>query len=126
MKESPRMQRDHQFTLSPLFSTTHQNGGFFNGFTPRGFTPTSRLLDAQRGLGFEDFLLRPNPLTPHLTAIDLQNNMDKIVDSLRSDIQSQENQRNKEKNGLDLDIDLINESVPHPNKNPQVGWFFFS
>jgi hypothetical protein len=119
LRESPRMQRDH-FSLSPLFSTTHQNGGFFNNFTPRGFTPTSRILD-QRGLGFEDFM-RPQPMTPHL-AIDFK--MDKIVDTLRSEIQNQELMRNQEKSGLDLDIDLINDNMQNTHKTPQVGWFFF-
>jgi len=123
--ESPRLGRDHTFTLSPLFSTTHHNGGFFNGFTPRGFTP-SHFLDHNRGLGaFEDYLLRPNPMTPHLAAIDFQSKMDKMVDNLRSDIQGHDAPRMHEKSGLDLDIELINESIPHPTKTPPVGWFFF-
>jgi len=109
--ESPRLHRD-PFILSPLFSTTNQHGGFFSGFTPRAFNPTPRVLDPHRGIGLDDFLLRPSPTNAQLFGIDFNSKMDRIVDNLKTDIQHNTDVGNENhlQGGLNLDIELINDS----------------
>ena len=109
------------FILSPLFSNTHQNGGFFSGFTPRGFNPTPRLLDSHRGIGLDDFMLRPSPTAAQGYNIDFNSKMDRIVENLKSDINhntsvpNPHHERTDDKKGLDLDLELINDSyAPAP------------
>jgi len=109
------------FILSPLFSNTHQSGGFFSGFTPRGFNPTPRLLDGHRGIGLDDFMLRPSPTAAQAYNIDFNSKMDRIVENLKSDINhntsvtNAPHERTDDKKGLDLDLELINESyAPAP------------
>jgi len=110
--ESPRLHRD-PFILSPLFSTTNQHGGFsFGGFTPRAFNPTPRVLDPHRGIGLDDFLLRPSPTNAQLFGIDFNSKMDRIVDNLKSDIQHNTDivNENHPAGKFNLDIELINDS----------------
>jgi hypothetical protein len=109
--ESPRLH-GNPFILSPLFSTNHQHGGFsFGGFTPRAFNPTPRMLDPHRGIGLDDFLLRPSPTNAQLYGIDFNSKMDKIVDNLKTDIQHNTDAGNENHQaGLNLDIELINDS----------------
>jgi len=112
LRESPRFHKD-PFILSPLFSTSNQHGGFFSGFTPKAFNPTPRVLDPHRGIGLDDFLLRPSPTNAQLFGIDFNSKMDRIVDNLKSDIQHNTDAGNgmhPDQKGLNLDIELINDS----------------
>jgi hypothetical protein len=96
---SPRVQRDN-LLLSPLFSS-HQHGGFFANLTPRYFSNFNHHID-HKVFGNEDF--------PHL---DAGENL-----KLHTPIMLGDHQK-----GLNLDIDLIDDSFLHmpltksPNMN---------
>jgi hypothetical protein len=96
---SPRVQRDN-LLLSPLFSS-HQHGGFFSNLTPRYFSGFNHHND-HKGFGNEDF--------PHM---DANENL-----KLHNPIMIGDHQK-----GLNLDIDLIDDSFLHmpltksPNMN---------
>jgi len=98
---SPRIQRDN-LLLSPLFSS-HQHGSFFNNLTPRYFSSFSHQMDGAKGFGTDDFA--------HMGANENLKFTDPI--SLAHDHQK----------GLNLDIDLIDDSFLHmpltksPNMN---------
>ena len=110
------MRRDN-LLLSPLFSTKNQAGGLFRGFTPKNclLTPT---FDVPQGMGYEDPRYYPtmDPEVPH--------RMDKLVDSLKMEIKNRitMNQPNSRglQGGLNLDIDLINDTYGNEvvNKSP--------
>lgn len=124
--DSPKVNPD-TLILSPLFSTTHQfNHNFFRGFTP---TSVASKLDTHRGPGsFDDFMFRPSP-TDHVSRVDFNAKMDKIVDNLKAEIQhnsthlgSEQGSGNK---GMNLDIDLINNTyTPAPPTKSSVGFKF--
>jgi len=93
------MQRD-SLLLSPLFSA-HHHGGFFSGLTPRYFSNTFHATDAAKGFGAEDFVhIEPNDT--------LRNNPISLMDDYQK--------------GLNLDIDLIDDSFLHAplNKSPHM------
>jgi len=96
---SPRVQRDN-LLLSPLFSS-HQHGGFFSNLTPRYFSGFNHHND-HKGFGGEDF-----------THMDANENL-----KLHNPIMIGDHQK-----GLNLDIDLIDDSFLHmplaksPNMN---------
>jgi len=83
---SPRIQRDN-LLLSPLFSS-HQHGSFFNNLTPRYFSSFSHPTDGLKGFANEDF-----------THVDNNN----PTSMIGGDPQK----------GLNLDIDLIDDSFLH-------------
>jgi len=97
---SPRVQRDN-LLLSPLFSS-HQHGGFFTNLTPRYFSSFNHHNDHNK-FGNEDF-----------THMDSENmKLHNAMSMLGGDHQK----------GLNLDIDLIDDSFLHmpltksPNMN---------
>ena len=120
---SPRMHRD-SLVLSPLFSTTNHNGGFFSGFTPKYYSNAPHIPDSSKGLGPDDFLMRPSPT--HMD-IDINARFDKAMDNLKMDIRNNtaplmgDHLHNHQK-GLNLDIDLIDDSYLHQNltKSPNL------
>jgi len=120
---SPRMHRD-SLVLSPLFSTTNHNGGFFSGFTPKYFSNATHNQDTSKGLGPDDFLMRPSPT--HME-IDINSRFDKAMDNLKLEMRSNtvplmgDHHHNHQK-GLNLDIDLIDDSYLHQNltKSPNL------
>lgn len=120
---SPRMHRD-SLVLSPLFSTTNHNAGFFSGFTPKYFSNAPHIPDTSKGLGPDDFLMRPSPT--HMD-IDINSRFDKAMDTLKLDIRNNtaplmgDTLHNHQK-GLNLDIDLIDDSYLHQNltKSPNM------
>lgn len=99
---SPRVQRDN-LLLSPLFSS-NQHGSFFNNLTPRYFSSFNHHADGLKGFGTEDF-----------THMDANENLkfNNNAMSMMGDPQK----------GLNLDIDLIDDSFLHmpltksPNMN---------
>jgi len=99
---SPRVQRDN-LLLSPLFSS-NQHGSFFNNLTPRYFSSFNHHTDGLKGFGTEDF-----------THMDANENLkfNNNAMSMMGDPQK----------GLNLDIDLIDDSFLHmpltksPNMN---------
>jgi len=95
---SPRVQRD-TIMLSPLFSGNH-HGGFFNNFTPKYFTNIPNH-DTTKGFGNEDF----GHMDHH---IDHRNNHLHLGDDYQK--------------GLNLDIDLIDDSFLHAplSKSPNM------
>lgn len=125
--------------LSPLFSTKHQNGSFFQGFTtPKGLTPkgfiTPRaffkgfLATPTNGIesskGFRDEVLRPIPIQSEFD-LNFNSRMDRMVDELKEGIQKSTDVASgvgHEQNGLNLDIDLINESCEpgSATKSPNI------
>jgi len=97
---SPKVQRDN-LLLSPLFSS-HQHGGFFSNLTPRYFSGFNHHND-HKGFGNDDFA--------HMDGnenLKFHNHMSMIGDHQK---------------GLNLDIDLIDDSFLHmpltksPNMN---------
>jgi hypothetical protein len=124
MIESPRGYRD-PFVLSPLYAS-HQ--GFFNGFTPRTFFQTPRLMNPNQNLAFENFMLGGG-LNPQFHAIDFNHKMDKILNNLHMDIQGGAGRiedPNKNKEDFDLDIDLINDTYGiGPTTKSSTGEFKF-
>jgi len=96
---SPRVQRDN-LLLSPLFSS-HQQGGFFTSLTPRYFSSLNHHNDHVKGFGNEDFTHVDENLKIH-------NPLSMVGDPQK---------------GLNLDIDLIDDSFLHmpltksPNMN---------
>jgi hypothetical protein len=122
--DSPRLHRD-ALVLSPLFSTQHQGANFFNRFTPTNpFTP-SLMLDT-RGINFDDFV-RPSPTN---AGGQLNAQMDKIVDNLKSTISHNQGHIGSENSSgqksMNLDIELINDTyAPAPLTNTSVGGFKF-
>ena len=114
--------------LSPLFSTKHQNGSFFQGFTtPKGLTPKGFMTPraffkgflstptngAESSKGFRDEgVLRPIPIQSDFD-FSFNSRMDRMVDELKEGIKKNTDSIagvSLEQNGLNLDIDLINES----------------
>jgi hypothetical protein len=126
---SPKMQRD-TIIPSPLFSSTHQGGGFYRGFTPTNFAHNFPET-ARSGLYFDDFLFRPSPMTP-TAGYEFNAKMDKIVDNLRTDIQNNviphplsEGEPSSGQKSLGLNIDLINDTyVPAPPTKSSIGFNF--
>jgi hypothetical protein len=100
---SPRLQRD-SIMLSPLFSANH-HGGFFSSFTPKYFSNMGHANEGAKGFGHEEFV--------HMDANDnlkmeLRNNPLHMMDDYQK--------------GLNLDIDLIDDSFLHAplNKSPNM------
>jgi len=99
---SPRVHQRDNLLLSPLFSNQH--GSFFNNLTPRYFSSFSHHNDGLKGFGTEDF-----------THMDANENLkfNNNAMSMMGDPQK----------GLNLDIDLIDDSFLHmpltksPNMN---------
>jgi hypothetical protein len=113
---SPRFHRD-SLVLSPLYSASNQNGGFFSGFTPRYFSNVPHMTDSTKGMGPDDFLLRPSPT--HMD-MDVNARFDKMMDpNSRNNINPFMNDPQK---GLNLDIDLIDDSYLHAplSKSPHL------
>jgi len=98
---SPRVQRD-TILLSPLFTSNH-NGGFFNSLTPRYFSNMYHNNDGAKGFGNDDF-----------THMESGDNL-----KLNNPIQMTDNYH---QNGLNLDIDLIDDSFLQAplNKSPNM------
>jgi hypothetical protein len=121
---SPRAHRD-SLMLSPLFSA-NPVGGFFSGFTPRYFSNIPHMAENSKGLGPDDFLMRPSPT--HMD-IDINSRFDKAVDNLKMEIRQNavpiayDQQLNQK--GLNLDIDLIDDSYLHVplTKSPNMMQF---
>jgi len=120
---SPRMHKD-SLILSPLFSSHNPHGGFFNSFTPRYFSGMPHLGDHSKGLGPDDFLLRPSPT--HMDHIDINARFDKVVDGLKFDMRSHPaplmGDMGLHQKGLNLDIELIDDSYLHAplTKSPNM------
>jgi len=120
---SPRMHKD-SLILSPLFSSNNHNGGFFSNFTPRYFSNMPHLGDHSKGLGPDDFLLRPSPT--HMDHIDINSRFDKVVEGLKFDMRSHPaplmGDLNLHQKGLNLDIELIDDSYLHAplTKSPNM------
>jgi len=89
---SPRVQRDN-LLLSPLFSS-HQHGSFFNNLTPRYFSSFSHPTDGMKGFAGEDFPHIENPESLKF------NNPGSMIGG-------------DPQKGLNLDIDLIDDSFLH-------------
>jgi len=95
---SPRVQRDN-LLLSPLFSS-HQHGSFFNNLTPRYFSNFSHPTDGMKGFANEEYT-------------HMENTENMKFNNPTGDAQK----------GLNLDIDLIDDSFLHmpltksPNMN---------
>jgi hypothetical protein len=121
---SPRGHRD-SLILSPLFSA-NPVGGFFSGFTPRYFSTIPQMAENSKGLGPDDFLMRPSPTNMD---IDMNSRFGKAVDNLKMDIRQNavpiayDQQMNQK--GLNLDIDLIDDSYLHVplTKSPNMMQF---
>jgi len=96
---SPRVQRDN-LLLSPLFSS-HQHGGFFNNLTPRYFSSFNHHND-HKGFCNEDFTHIDEHLKSH-------NPLSMVGDQQK---------------GLNLDIDLIDDSFLHMplTKSPNLNF----
>jgi len=94
---SPRVQRD-SLMLSPLFSA-NPHGGFFSNFTPKYFSGMPNT-DGAKGFGTEDF--------GHMDHADHRNNALHLGDDYQK--------------GLNLDIDLIDDSFLHAplSKSPNM------
>lgn len=106
------MRRDN-FVMSPLFTTTHNNG-YFKGFTPTNFTPRQPL-DTNRSIGinFDDFAFR----MPNDNAEMYNKQLDSIVDNLKNEIQNKTDaiDHSSGQKKFDLDISLIDETyTPAP------------
>lgn len=99
------MRRDN-LMLSPLFSTKHQLASLFRSFTPKSYQQTPRP-DSQRHLMFDEVTLRN-------ADVEANARMDKLIESLKTAINTNmELPANNERElvgGLDLDIDLINDT----------------
>ena len=133
--------------LSPLFSNKNQTGGFFNNFTsqgltPKGFTPkgfptrgslfTPRcIVEESKDSMKEESLIKPIPI---LRELDYNLKMDNVVDKLKEDIKNNSSSNstdpgaNNETKGLNLDIELINDSFAAPplTKSPNMSSFQLS
>jgi len=89
---SPRVQRDN-LLLSPLFSSNNPHGSFFNNLTPRYFSSFSHPTDGIKGFAGEDF-----------THMDNNENLK---------FNNQNSMLGDPQKGLNLDIDLIDDSFLH-------------
>lgn len=104
---SPSMRRDN-LMMSPLFSTRHQLTNLFRSFTPKSYQQTPRN-ESQRNLMFDELTLRN-------ADVEANARMDKLIESLKSAINNNielpaNNDMNRDMaGGLDLDIDLINDT----------------
>jgi len=107
---SPRMHRD-SLMLSPLFSSNTHNGGFFSGFTPRYFSNVPHMQDNNKTFGPDDFLLRPSPT--HMD-MDVSARFEKAVENMKMELRNNPVQHlgdhGMDQQGLNLDIDLIDDS----------------
>jgi hypothetical protein len=106
---SPRLRHD-ALVLSPLFSSANQNGGFFNGFTPRYFSNMSHMNETNKGLAADDFLIRPSPT--HMD-VDINGRFEKMMDPMKYDPRNNPGLYMNDQKGLDLDLDLIDDSYLH-------------
>ena len=118
---SPRMHRDSLIS-SPLFSSNHNGGGFFSSFTPRYFSNVPHMSDNNKAFGTDDFFMRPSPT--HMD-IDVSNRFDKTVDNLKMEFRNSQSQlldHGMGQQGLNLDIDLIDDSYLHTSltKSPHL------
>ena len=123
---SPRFA-GNAFILSPLFSTKNHTGGFFQGFTPKNFTPKgfpmSGFLQTPTNLTDyirEDSLMRP--IIPLQKESDYNSTVDQLKEEIKNNSNTTESGNSNEQKGLNLDIDLINDSfiaVPM-NKSPNL------
>ena len=120
---SPRMHRD-SLILSPLFSANNHNSGFFGNFTPRYFSNVPHMPDNNKGFGPDDFLMRPSPT--HMD-IDVNSRFDKAVDNLKMELRNNpaplmNDHHGMDQQGLNLDIDLIDDSYLHAplTKSPHI------
>jgi len=91
---SPRLHRDN-LLLSPLFSS-HHHGGFFSSLTPRYFSNISHTNEGAKGFGAEDF---GHMETGDNLKMETRNNPVPLMGDYQK--------------GLDLDIDLIDDSFLH-------------
>ncbi len=99
--------------LSPVYTSTNNNG-YFKGFTPtNNFTPRQPL-DTNRstGINFDDFMFR---MPDNAEMYNKQ--LDNIVDNLKYEIQTKAEavDHNSGQKKFDLDIGLIDETyTPAP------------
>lgn len=131
IEPSPKFARD-TFVLSPLFSTRNQVGSFFHGFTPRGFTPKGfpargffpTPTNGGDELSREDSMLRAMMKDEYNLQVDSGmggiGGMDH--EEMKNKYPSNNNENNFQQKGLNLDIDLINDSfdVPPMTKSPNL------
>jgi hypothetical protein len=117
---SPRMHRDN-LILSPLFASNNHSGGFFNNFTPRYFSNMQHTNETNKGIGPDDFLMRPSP-----THMDMDHSrFDKAMESLKMEMRNNTAPLlgdHHHQQGLNLDIDLIDDSYLHAplTKSPNI------
>lgn len=123
---SPRMHHRDSLMLSPLFSSNNHNGGFFSGFTPRYFSNVPHMQDNGKTFGPDDFLMRPSPT--HME-VDMNSRFEKAVENMKMELRNNPNHNQHhmgdhgmDQNGLNLDIDLIDDSYLHTNltKSPHL------